>query len=104
MTGEFRVVDFKFVKRKGQEFLEAEATVQTGPASEGGVHRVFLISETARLAKAFVEANGGDGILVTVKGTLYSSEENPGVVVDWISFHVPRHIAEKGQKIFLGPE
>jgi len=104
LTGEFCVVDFKFVKRKGQKFLEAEAIVRTGPESEGGVHKVFLHSETARLTMAFIKANGSDGMLVTVKGTLYSTKENPRVVVDWISFHVPKDIAEKGQRIFLEPE
>lgn len=100
LTGEFRVVNFNSVQRKGHEDFEAEATVQTGPASEGGVHKVFLHSEAARLAKAFVEANGGDGMLVTIQGALYSTKENPRVVVDSISFHVPKHVYDKSKLIF----
>ena len=78
LTGEFRVVDFKSVEREGQEFLEAEATVQTGPESEGGVHKVFLHSEKVRLAKVFIEANGSDGMPMTIQGAVYSTKDCGG--------------------------
>jgi hypothetical protein len=102
LTGEFRVVKSGFTLNEGREIIEVEATVRTGPESQGGMHRVILLSETARKANAFIEANGGDGMLVTVLGLLYSGNEYSRVYVDRISFHLPEHIAKKGQDLFMG--
>jgi len=102
ITGEFRVKETRVVKFDEREILEVEATVQTGPKSHGGVHRVVLYSETARKANAYITANGGDGMPVTVCGSLYSRQDGSRVYVEWMSFHVPKYIAEKGQFLFMG--
>jgi len=102
LTGEFRVVKLEVVQRKGHKDLEVEARVRTGPESLGGVHRVFLLSETARLANAFIKANGGDGMFVTIIGTLYSGSDFAIVHAGQIIFHVPPHIQKQGRNIYRG--
>jgi len=99
LHGTFYVIRTGLVEVEGQEFLEVEAKVQTGLESHGEVHRVNLMSKTAEIARAFVEANGGDGMLVTIRGTLYSKKENSRVIVDWISFYVPAHVVSKSKRI-----
>jgi hypothetical protein len=102
LTGEFRVVKLEVVQRKEHEELEIEATVRTGPKNLGGIHRVILLSETARLANAFIKANGGDGMFVTVIGTLYSGSDFAIVHAGRIVFHVPPYIQEEGRNIYRG--
>lgn len=100
LHGTFYIIQAGFIEFEGQKFLEVEAKVETGLESHGEVHRVNLMSEPAEIAKAFVEANGGDGMLVTIQGKLYSTKENSRVVVDYISFYVPKDV-EKKSKIIL---
>ena len=102
LNGEFRVLDKRFVEMEGREILEVEATVQTGPRSHGGVHTIILYSETARKANAYVTAYGGDGMAVTVSGSLFSGDDESRVYVEWMSFPIPKHLAEKGQNLFVG--
>jgi hypothetical protein len=99
LHGTFYIIRTGFIEVEGKEFLEVEAKVQTGLESHGEVHRVNLMSDAAEIAKAFVEANGGDGMLVTIQGKLYSTKENSRVVVDYISFYVPKHVEQKSKLI-----
>jgi len=102
LVGEFRVAKAGFILSDGKEVIKVEATVQTGPESHGGMHRIILMSESARKANAFIEASGGDGMLVTVTGMLYSGAKYSGVYTERIDFHVPEEIAKKGQNPFMG--
>lgn len=63
---------------------------------------MILLSETARLVNAFIEANGGDGMFVTVSGDLYSGKDYARVYASWIHFHVPPYIQEEGSNIYRG--
>ena len=102
LTGPFRVFETRIVEVEGREILEVEATIQTGPGSHGGMHRIVLYSETARKANAFVQANGDDGMLATISGTLYSGKGFSRVYVNWMHFHVPTHIEAEGIRLFMG--
>lgn len=102
LTGHFRVVEARIVKIDGKEILEVEGTIQTGLESHGGLHRVVLYSETARKANAFVQANGGDGMLVTVNGSLHSGKDFAKVFVKYIEFHVPPDVEDEGIRLFMG--
>jgi hypothetical protein len=99
LHGNFYVIQSGLVEFEGKEYSELEAEVHTGPASIGEVHRVNLMSETAEIAKAFVDANGGDGMRVTISGKLYSTKGNSRVIADWISFYVPDYVANKSKII-----
>ena len=99
LHGTFHIIRTGLIEFEGKEFLEVEAKVQTGLESHGEVHRVNLMSEAAEIAEAFVEANGGDGMLVTVQGKLYSMKERSRVVVDYVTFYVPKHVEKKSKLI-----
>jgi hypothetical protein len=104
LTGEFRVIESKIVRFDEGEILEVEATVRTGLESNGGLHTVILYGKTTRIANAFVKANGGDGMLVTISGTLFSGKEDSRVYVKWIQFHVPPHIEKAAIELYSGKQ
>jgi hypothetical protein len=65
---------------------------------------VILYGKTTRIANAFVKANGGDGMLVTISGTLFSSKEDSRVYVRWIQFHVPPDIENAAIELYSGKQ
>jgi hypothetical protein len=104
LTGEFRFIESRIVRFDEGEILETEATVQTGLESHGGVHTVILYGKTTRIANAFVKANGGDGMLVTISGTLFSAKEDSRVYVKWIQFHVPPDVEKAAIELYSGEQ
>ena len=102
LIGEIRIIGSRIVKADESELLEIEATVQTGFESHGGLHTVILFGETARKANAFIQANGGDGMLVTASGPLFSGKADSRVYVKWIEFHVPPEVKKVALDLFFG--
>ncbi len=88
----------------GVDLLEVIGTVDTGPVHMGGRHKILLYGKNARAVSAFVEANEGDGMEVTVSGGLYSGENGSQVYVDRISFHVRESVVEKAMITLKGLE
>jgi hypothetical protein len=100
LTGEFRFVESRIVKFDKGEILEVEATVRTGDESHGGLHTLILYGKTTRIANSFVKANGGDGMLVTISGTLFSAKEDSRVYVKWIQFHVTHEVEKMAIELY----
>ncbi|MFA9403047.1 MAG: hypothetical protein ACERKX_12105 [Anaerolineales bacterium] len=104
LTGTLLVTQAGIVNKGGVDLLEVIGTVDTGPVHMGGRHRILLYGKNARAVSAFVEANEGDGMEVTVSGGLYSGENGSQVYVDRISFHVRESVVEKAMNTLRGAE
>ncbi len=102
LTGKLRIQKAGVVNRQGIDLLEVFATVQVGDKNRGGLHKIMIYGREARVASAFVEANGKDGMEVTVNGCLYSGSERSFVYVERIAFHVGSRVREKAISIMRG--
>ena len=102
LTGPFWVEQARIVHKHEVDILEVVGKVRTGPPDLGGVHRVLIYGRDARLVSAFVEANGGDGMEVTVYGRLFSGEAGAEIYVERLTFHVSSEVAEKARAILQG--
>ena len=102
LTGPFTIVSAELTGGKDVETVMVVAEVETGPANKGEVHRVILYGHDARVAAAFVEAHGCDGMEATVYGSLRSMGDNVKVFVERITFHIHSEEVTIAQRALRG--
>jgi len=102
LTGPFKVIKAGVVRRGEIPMIEVLATIQTGPETHGGLHRVRLYGREAKIASAFVEASGGNGLEATVWGSVFSGSDGIELYASRLTFHTPRQINDKALGILKG--
>ncbi len=102
LTGPFKVINAGVVRRGDIPMVEVLATVQTGPETHGGLHRVRLYGREAKIASAFIEASGGNGIEATVWGSVFSGGEGVELYASRITFYAARAINDRAMGILKG--
>jgi len=102
LTGPFKVVKAGVVRQGDIPMVEVQATIQTGSESHGGLHRVRLYGREAKIASAFIEAAGGNGLEATVWGSVYSNGEGVELYGSRITFHAAKTINDRAMGILKG--